>query len=319
MKMRTLGGSGIAVGPLAFGGNVFGWTADEATAFRLLDAFVDAGFTLVDTADVYSRWAPGHQGGESETIIGNWLSRSSGKRDRVVIATKVGMEMGPDDKGLSRAYVLRAVERSLQRLRTDRIDLYQSHTDDEATPLEETLGAFGDLIRQGKVRAIGASNYSADRLAEALRVSRENGLPRYECLQPHYNLLERPIYEDALEPLCLAEGLGVIPYYPLAAGFLSGKYRSEADLTKSSRGGSVKKYLNDRGMRVLTALDEVAARLGATPAQVAIAWMIARPSVTAPIVSATNLDQFADLVAASRLGLVAADVARLNEASDPSP
>src|SRR4051794_6055019 len=315
MKMRTLGGSGIAVGPLAFGGNVFGWTADEATAFRLLDAFVDAGFTLVDTADVYSRWAPGHQGGESETIIGNWLSRSSGKRDRVVIATKVGMEMGPDDKGLSRAYVLRAVERSLQRLRTDRIDLYQSHTDDEATPLEETLGAFADLIKQGKVRAIGASNYTADRLAQALRLSKENGLPRYECLQPLYNLCDRAVFEEALEPVCIREGLGVITYFSLAAGFLTGKYRSEADLSKSPRGAKVKDYLNDRGHRILGALDDVAARCRSTPARVALAWLLARPSVTAPIASATSLEHFHDLIEATKLELSGGVIEQLNQAS----
>src|SRR4051794_41015479 len=315
MKMRTLGGSGIAVGPLAFGGNVFGWTADEATAFRLLDAFVDAGFTLVDTADVYSRWAPGHQGGESETIIGNWLSRSSGKRDKVVLATKVGLEMGPDEKGLSRGYVLRAVERSLQRLRTDRIDLYQAHTDDEATPLEETLGTFADLIRQGKVRAIGASNYSAERLARALRVSRENGLPRYECLQPLYNLYDRAPFEEALGPLCVREGLGVIPYFSLGAGFLTGKYRSEADLAKNPRGAKVKDYLNPRGYRILAALDEVAGRYRSTPARVALAWLMARPTVTAPIASATSLEQFNDLVEATRLELDAAAMEQLNAAS----
>src|SRR5262245_60274351 len=263
MNTRRLGNSGVQVGPLAFGGNVFGWTADESTSFRLLDAFVGAGFNLIDTADVYSRWVPGNQGGESETILGKWLRRS-GKRDQVVIATKVGIEMGPDDKGLSRAYILRAVDRSLRRLQTDYIDLYQSHTDDEKTPLEETLGAFADLIRQGKVRAIGASNYSAGRLAQALRVSEESTLPRYECLQPPYNLYDRAPFEEALEPLCVKEGLGVITYFPLAAGFLTGKYRSEADLSKSPRGTKVKNYLNERGLRILRALDEVARRCGST-------------------------------------------------------
>jgi len=314
MNTREIGKSGLHVAPLAFGGNVFGWTIDEPTSFRLLDACVDAGFNLIDTADVYSRWAPGNVGGESETIIGRWL-KQSGKRDKVLIATKLGMEMGPGESGLSRAYVFRAVEASLKRLQTDRIDLYQSHQDDAKTPLEETLGAFADLIRQGKVRAIGASNYSADRLAEALAVSKANNLPRYECLQPHYNLLERPLFENALEPLCLREEVGVIPYFPLAAGFLSGKYRTEADLVKSKRGTSVKKYLNERGLRVVGALSEVAAQVKATPAQVALAWLIARPSVTAPIASATNTEQFGDLVAAVRLNLDAASVARLNEAS----
>ena len=231
MQMRALGNSGLDVAPLAFGGNVFGWTADEPTSFRLLDVFVAAGFNLIDTADVYSRWAPGNQGGESETIIGKWL-KQGGKRDKVIVATKVGMEIGPDRKGLSRTYILRAVEDSLRRLQTDHIDLYQSHKDDETTPLEETLEAFAELIKQGKVRAIGASNYSAARLAESLKISRETGLPAYQCLQPHYNLCERAEFEPDLETVCQDAGLGVIPYYSLASGFLSGKYRSEADLAK---------------------------------------------------------------------------------------
>ncbi len=314
MRTRKLGNSGLQVGPLAFGGNVFDWTADEPTSFRLLDAFVAAGFNLIDTADVYSRWAPGHQGGESETILGKWL-RKSGKRDQVVVATKVGLEMGSDEKGLSRAYIFRAAERSLQRLQTDCIDLYQSHTDDEATPLEETLGAFAELTKQGKVRAVGASNYTAERLAKALRVSRENGLPRYECLQPLYNLYDRAPFEEALEPLCVKEGLGVITYFSLAAGFLTGKYRSEADLSKSPRGAKVKNYLNDRGQRILRALDEVAGRCRSTPARVALAWLLARPSVTAPIASATSLEQFKDLVEATQLELDATAVKWLNEAS----
>ena len=234
--MRKLGGSGLEVAPLAFGGNVFGWTVDEPTSFRLLDAFVDAGFNLIDTADVYSRWAPGNQGGESETIIGRWF-RQSGKRDRVILATKVGMDMGPGKKGLSRAYILQAVEDSLKRLQIDYIDLYQSHQDDPETPLDETLGAFGELIRQGKVRAIGASNYSAERLAEALRVSRENGLPAYECLQPHYNLAHRADFEQNLESICREAGLGVIPYYSLAAGFLTGNTVRKRTWAKCPRPG----------------------------------------------------------------------------------
>lgn len=314
MQRRKLGDSGLEVAPLAVGGNVFGWTADEATSFRLLDAFVEAGFNLVDTADVYSRWAPGNQGGESETILGKWF-RQSGKRDRVVLATKVGMEMGPDKKGLSRAYIRQAVEDSLNRLQTDHIDLYQSHRDDESTPLEETLGAFADLIRQGKVRAIGASNYSAERLAEALRVSKELGLPTYSCLQPQYNLCERAGFEDALEPLCIEAGLGVIPYYSLASGFLTGKYRSEADLGARTRGQSVRKYLNDRGFRILAALDEVAGQLESNPARVAIAWLMTRPGITAPIASATSLGQLDDLIEATRLELSPSAIERLNLAS----
>jgi aryl-alcohol dehydrogenase-like predicted oxidoreductase len=314
MKMRKLGQSGLAAAPLVLGGNVFGWTADEPTSFKVLDAFVAAGFNLIDTADIYSRWAPGHQGGESETILGRWLRRS-GNRDKVLIATKVGMEMGPGAKGLSRPYILRAAEQSLQRLQTDRIDLYQSHQDDETTPIEETLGAHGELIRQGKVRAIGASNYSADRLAQALEVSRANGLPRYECLQPLYNLCERQPYEEALEPLCVKEGIGVITYFSLASGFLTGKYRTEADLAKSPRGTAVKKYLNERGQRILRALDAVAGRYRSTPARVSLAWLLARPSVTAPIASATSVEQLQELVEATRLDLDAVAIDELNRAS----
>ncbi|HEX7126800.1 MAG TPA: aldo/keto reductase [Thermodesulfobacteriota bacterium] len=311
---RPLGRSGLAVAPIAFGANVFGWTVDEPTAFRLLDAFVDAGFNLIDTADVYSKWAPGNRGGESETIIGRWFARS-GKRDRVVLATKVGSEMAPGAKGLSKAYILRAAEDSLRRLRTDRIDLYQSHQDDPETPLEETLEAYAALVRQGKVRAIGASNYTADRLREALRASERNGYPRYESLQPHYNLVERTPFEDDLAPLCVEQGIGVIPYFALAGGFLTGKYRSEADLSKSPRGAGVRKYLDARGLRVLEALDEVAARYDATPAQVALAWLAARPAVTAPIASATRPEQLTEILAAARLVLDEASMERLDRAS----
>jgi aryl-alcohol dehydrogenase-like predicted oxidoreductase len=311
---RRLGKSGPAVGPIAFGGNVFGWTADEPTSFKLLDAAVDAGFNLIDTADVYSRWVPGHHGGESETVIGNWLKKS-GNRGRAVIATKVGMEMGPGQSGLSRKYILQAAERSLNRLQTDFIDLYQSHKDDEKTPLDETLGAFGELIAQKKVRQLGASNYSAERLAEALRVSREHALPAYECLQPLYNLYDREPFEAALGPLCEKEGLAVIPYYSLAAGFLAGKYRSETDLSKSARGATVKKYLTDRGRRILAALDAVSGRLKATPAQVSLAWLMTRPVVTAPIASATSLEQVNDLVAATKLKLDDAAIRELDRAS----
>jgi aryl-alcohol dehydrogenase-like predicted oxidoreductase len=314
LPRRPLGRSGIDLPPLMFGGNVFGWTADTTTSFALLDALVDAGFNAIDTADVYSRWAPGHSGGESETVIGAWLAARGG-RENVIIATKVGMDMGDGHVGLSRAWITRAVNDSLRRLQTDYIDLYQAHKDDEATPLEETLEAFASLIAAGKVRAIGASNYSAPRLREALDVSARLGVPRYESLQPHYNLVERAIYEDALEPLCAAEGLGVINYFALAAGFLTGKYRSEADLAKSPRGAGVAKYLDDRGKRILAALDAAAAKLQVTPGQIAIAWLIARPSITAPIASATSLEQLHDLLAAARLQLDAETIAALDRAS----
>ena len=318
MERRRLGNSGLEVAPLAFGGNVFGWTVDEKTGFELLDSFVANGFNLVDTADVYPKWVPGNQGGESEAIIGNWL-RHSGRRHEVVVATKVGVEMAPDRKGLSKEHILRSAEESLQRLQTDYIDLYQSHRDDPSTPLEETLEAYDQLIKEGKVRAIGASNYSAARLEEALNVSKRLGLPRYESLQPLYNLYDRAVYEDELEPLCERENVGVIPYYSLAAGFLSGKYRSEADLAQSARGDSVKKYLNEHGFGILEALDEVAAKYGSTPARVAIAWVIARPSITAPIASATSLDQLNDLFEATRLQLDQESIELLNRASAEQP
>jgi aryl-alcohol dehydrogenase-like predicted oxidoreductase len=315
MEMRPLGNSGLRVAPLAFGSNVFGWTANEATTFSLLDAFVDAGFNLVDTADVYSRWVPGHSGGESEALIGKWLASRPSNRDRIALATKVGMDMGDGKAGLSAAYIGRAVEASLKRLRTERIDLYQSHVDDAKTPLDETLSAYAELIAAGKVRAIGASNYSAARLGEALAVSRQRGLPRYETLQPHYNLYDRAAYEAELEPLCRKEGLGVINFFGLARGFLTGKYRSEADLAKSVRGAGVKGYLNERGLRILAALDEVASAHKASPAQVALAWQIARPGITAPIASATSLAQFRELAGAASLRLDAEAITLLDRAS----
>jgi aryl-alcohol dehydrogenase-like predicted oxidoreductase len=314
MKKRKLGNSGLEVAPLALGGNVFGWTVSEEKAFPILDAFVSAGFNLIDTADIYPRWVPGNQGGESEEIIGNWLKRS-GKRQEVIVATKVGMEMGDGKKGLSKDYILRSADDSLRRLQTDYIDLYQSHKDDPETPLEETLEAYDQLIKQGKVRAIGASNYSAARLAEALNVSKSNGLARYESLQPLYNLYDRAVYEDELEPLCVKEGLGVINFYSLAAGFLTGKYRSEDDLSKSARGGTVKKYLNERGFGIVEALDQVAAQYDSTPAQVALAWLIARPSITAPIASATSVEQLNDLIEATKLELGQSAIALLDQAS----
>ena len=314
MQLRPLGRSGLQVSPLAFGGNVFGWTVDEATSFSLLDAWLDAGFNFIDTADVYSAWVPGHSGGESETIIGKWL-RKSGRRDRVVLATKVGKPM-PGGKGLQPAYVRRALEDSLRRLQTDHVDLYQAHDDDAETPLAEALGGFADLIAAGKVRAIGASNYTAPRLAEALDTSRRHGLPRYESLQPLYNLCDRAVFENALQPLCVREQVGVINFYALAAGFLTGKYRSEADAAKSARGkGTVAKYLHPRGLRILAALDRVASAYAATPGQVAIAWQLARPGITAPIASATSLVQLAQLTAAASLKLDAAATALLDQAS----
>ncbi len=318
MQLRSLGRSDLQVSPLAIGGNVFGWTVDEATSFRLLDAWLDAGFNFVDTADIYSSWVPGHSGGESETIIGKWL-RQTGKRNRVVLATKLGKPMGEGLQGLSPAYIRTAVDASLRRLKTDHIDLYQSHDDDADTPLEDSLATFAELIKAGKVRAIGASNYSAPRLAEALDVAERLGLPRYESLQPLYNLYDRAAFEDALEPLCAARGLGVLNFYALASGFLTGKYRSEADAAKSARGASaIRKYLNPRGLRILAALDDVAHQhAGATPGQVAIAWQIARPSVTSPIASATSVLQLNDLARAAHLRLDADSMAKLDAASGP--
>ena len=314
MDMRKLGRSDLSIAPLMLGGNVFGWTADPATSFAILDAFVDAGFNAVDTADVYSRWAPGHRGGESETVLGDWI-KASGKRDKIVLATKLGMDMGGEDKGLSAAYMVRAVEASLKRLQTDHIDLYQSHRDDTDTPLDETLEAYGKLVAAGKVRVIGASNYDAARLGEALKTSGAKHLPRYETLQPLYNLYDRAGFEGPLRDLCIAEDVGVISFYGLASGFLTGKYRSEADFSKSMRGMGMKRYLTDRGLNILAALDQVSAAHGATNAQVALAWLIAQPGVTAPIVSATSLTQLSDILGAVRLTLTAADLAALDAAS----
>jgi aryl-alcohol dehydrogenase-like predicted oxidoreductase len=318
MQFRTLGRSDIEVAPLAFGGNVFGWTADEATSFALLDAFVDAGFNLVDTADVYSRWAHNGEGGQSETIIGKWFAKS-GKRDRVVLATKAGMEMGPGRKGLSKEYIRQAIDASLERLQTDYIDLYQAHADDESVTQGETLEAFTDLVRAGKVRIIGASNFSATRLRSALDVSASLGLARYETLQPEYNLYDREAFERGLQQACVDERVGVISYFSLASGFLTGKYRSDADIAARARKGMLQKYFNPRGMRILDALDRIASDLNATPAQVALAWIMAKPAIVAPIASATSLDQLKDLVAAASLRLDAAAMRTLNEASAPQP
>jgi aryl-alcohol dehydrogenase-like predicted oxidoreductase len=313
MHQRPLGNSPLSIAPLAFGGNVFGWSADEKRSFELLDAFVDAGGNLIDTADVYPAWVPGNRGGESETIIGKWL-KQSGKRDRVVISTKVAK--WAEQPGLSPVNIQQAVDGSLQRLQVDCIDLYQAHEDDASVPLEETLGAFARLIEAGTVRVIGASNFSAARFADALAMSQRHGLPRYESLQPEYNLVSRAGYEQALEPLIRRENIGVISYYALASGFLSGKYRSAADLAKSSaRGGAVKKFLNPHGLQVLAALDAVAAAHHATPAQVALAWLIARPGLTAPIVSATSVEQLRELLGATGLQLDDGEIARLDVAS----
>ncbi len=313
MIKRRLGKSNLEVGPLVFGGNIFGWTADEPTSFKLLDAFVASGLNMIDTADVYSKWVPGNQGGESEAIIGNWLAKRGG-RDKVLIATKLGVEMAPGEQGLSRAYIFREVERSLARLKTDYIDLYQSHKDDTETPMEETFAAFADLIKAGKVRAIGASNFKADRLAEALKVSSANGLPRYESLQPWYNLYDRADFEGDLADLCRREHLGVIPYFSLASGFLTGKYRSEKDLQGKARGYRAKNMLNERGFGILKALDTVSADTGATPAQISLAWLVAH-GVTAPIASATSIDQFKELLGATTLELKPDSVRLLDEAS----
>ena len=298
MKKRKLGNTGIEIAPLALGTNVFGWTIDELRSFEILDAFVHAGFNLVDTADMYSRWGTGHVGGESETIIGNWLKKS-GKRDKIVLATKVGADMGDGKKGLSKAYIIRAVEASLKRLQTDHIDLYQSHFDDEVTPVEETMEAFFQLVKDGKIIASGASNMTPERLKQSLDASRQNNLPTYETLQPHYNLYDRDNYEKNYEPISVENGLGVICYFPLASGFLTGKYRTEQDFTKSVRGGSMAKFMNERGMRILHALDEAAHQYKVTPAAIALAWLMARPSITAPIASATSVTQLSELMSAA--------------------
>ena len=314
VEKRKLGNSGLGVAPLIFGGNVFGWTVDQARGSELLDRFVNAGFNMIDTADVYSNWIPGNHGGESESIIGNWL-KQSGKRDRVLIATKSGLDMGNGRKGLSRKHILRSADESLARLQTDYIDLYQSHTEDTETPLQETLEAYADLIKAGKVRAIGASNFKTDTLRAALEISREKSLPRYESLQPFYNLYDRAQFEGELEAVCRESQLGVIPYFSLASGFLTGKYRSEQDTVSRSRGSRVQKYLNPRGLRILDALDEIAKQYNATPAQISLAWLLAKPVITAPIASATSVQQLDELLNATRLKLNAAAVQKLEDAS----
>ena len=307
----------MEVPALMLGGNVFGWTVNENDSFRLLDAAFDAGLNFIDTADVYSRWVPGHVGGESETILGKWFARS-GKRDKVIMATKVGMDMGDGKQGLAPKYIEQAVEASLRRLQTDRIDLYQAHKDDETTPLAETLGVFDRLIKQGKIRFIGASNYSGARLREAMETSKRNNLTAYQSLQPNYSLMERAAYESDLAPVVAEYGLGVIPYFSLAGGFLTGKYHNEADAVGKARAGIVGKYLNPRGFGVVTALEEVASAHNSTPASVALAWLMAQPGITAPIASATSEKHLADLVAATNLHLDKASIDKLSAASTPA-
>jgi aryl-alcohol dehydrogenase-like predicted oxidoreductase len=314
MKKRKLGASGFEIAPLALGGNVFGWTADQETAFSLIDVFVERGFSLVDTADVYSTWVPGHHGGESEAIIGAWLKRG-GARDKIVIATKVGMDMKEFGKGLSKAHILRSADASLKRLGIDCIDLYQAHIDDPSVPLEETLEAFAILLECGKIRSIGASNFSAPRLEDALSLARKMGLPRFTCLQPHYHLANRSLFEGPLQQLCRDHDLGVISYYALAGGFLTGKYRSEADLEGRPRARTVAHWLDPRGLDILAELDAIADRLGATPAGIAIAWVMAQPGITAPIVSATNVKQLDEILRSADISLDQRALDRLDRVS----
>jgi aryl-alcohol dehydrogenase-like predicted oxidoreductase len=314
MDKRQLGRSSLQVAPFAFGGNVFGWTVDETTAFQLLDAFSAAGYNLIDTADSYSRWAPGNKGGESETIIGNWMKQRR-NRDKILVATKVGSDMGQGKRDISKKYILRAAEDSLRRLQTDYIDLYQTHWDVESVPVEETLDAYAQLVKEGKARWIGASNISAIRLNNSLEASDRNGYPRYQALQPQYNLYDREKFEKDFEQICLEENIGVITYYSLASGFLTGKYRSEADLRKTARGSGVKRYLDERGFRILAALDKVTKQYDTTPATIAIAWLQSMPSVTAPIASATSVAQLESLMKAAEIKLGDEAMSVLNEAS----
>ena len=313
MQKRKLGKSGLEIAPLVFGGNVFGWTVDEKGSFALLDQFLGAGFNCVDTADVYSKWKPGNKGGESEVIIGNWF-KARGNRANVILASKCGLEMAPDKKGLAKAYIIRAVEDSLKRLQTDYIDLYQSHRDDPSVPVEETMDAHATLVKAGKVRVVGASNFDAARLKASLTASAKAGIPRYETLQPLYSLVERAEFEGDLQTLCVAEHVSVIPYYSLASGFLTGKYRSEADVGNAARGAGVKKYLNPRGFAVLKALDDAAAKNDATLAQVALAWLLAQPAIAAPIASATSATQLADILKSTTLELDKESLAALTKA-----
>ncbi|AGT09791.1 aldo/keto reductase [Paracoccus aminophilus] len=316
MEKRALGSTGLSIAPLVFGGNVFGWTADEKTSFDLLDAFVDHGFNAIDTADVYSSWVPGHQGGESETVIGRWLKARPGMREKVVIFTKVGSDLGrPGQKGLSSRWIAEAVEGSLKRLGIDEIDLYFSHWPDPEAPHEDTLAGYQKLLEVGKIRAIGASNFSAAQLGAALEVAAKTGLPRYQVLQPEYNLYSRDTFEGPLRDLCLRENIGVVNYYGLAAGFLTGKYRQASDVAGSSRASRIETYLNPRGTAILAALDQVAAGHDAKPAEIALAWLMAQKGVTAPIASATSVAQFESLAKSASLRLGAEDLALLDSAS----
>lgn len=315
MTLRSLGTTGLQIPALVFGGNVFGWTVDEKQSLSLLDALLERGLTAIDTADVYSSWAPGNKGGESETIIGKWLASHPGARDKVTLFTKVGSDLGePGKKGLSARWIAQAVEDSLRRLQTDHIDLYFSHWPDGETPYAETLGAYEKLLKAGKIRAVGASNLNAEQLGEALKVADDNALPRYQVLQPEYNLYDRESFEGALQDLTVRENIGVVTYYSLASGFLSGKYRSESDLSQSQRGQGIGKYLNARGFRILDALDQVAASHDVKPAEVALAWLIAQPGVSAPIASATKIAQLDSFVTALSLSLTADELAALNNA-----
>jgi aryl-alcohol dehydrogenase-like predicted oxidoreductase len=315
MEQKQLGKTDLKIAPLAFGGNVFGWTIDEQTSFQLLDAFVAGGMNLIDTADVYSKWVPGNKGGESETIIGNWMNKRNNRRS-VIIATKVGGDMGQGKKDVSRKHILEAVENSLKRLQTDYIDLYQTHWDDDTTPVEETLEAYSQLIKEGKVRWIGASNISLERLKASLAASDQNGYPRYETLQPLYNLYERKDFEETFQPFCVDNNISTITYFSLASGFLTGKYRSDADLSKSQRGGGAKKYLNERGFKILAALESVAKECGSALASISLAWLMSRPSVAAPIASATNPEQLTSLLASTTLKLSSDALKILNDASE---
>lgn len=314
MEKRNLGKSNIEVYPIAFGGNVLGWTTDEKTSFEVLDAFVEEGFNFIDTANSYSRWAPGHKGGESETILGKWMKERK-NRDKIILATKVGSDMGLGKVCLAGKYIIKEVEASLLRLQTNYIDLYQSHFDDLKTPVGETLEALDTLIRQGKVRIIGASNFSAARLTEALNYSKDNGLASYVTLQPEYNLYAREKYEKEYEEICIKENLGVITYFSLASGFLTGKYREEKDNTKSVRGDGIKKYYNDRGFKILDTLDVLASKHNVSPAAIALAWLIKRPSVTAPIASATSVIQLQQIAKSCKINLETKDVELLTIAS----
>jgi aryl-alcohol dehydrogenase-like predicted oxidoreductase len=315
MQKRQLGNSNLQIAPLVFGGNVFGWTIDEPTSFKLLDAFIDAGFNVVDTADTYSRWVHGNKGGESEIIIGNWM-KQRGNRDKIMVATKVGSDMGDGKKGLTKKYIFSAVEDSLLRLQTDYIDLYQSHYDDLSTPVEETIDAYAELIKQGKVKVIGASNISPERLKKSIDYSNEKILPRYQTLQPHYNLYDRKEFEKNYQQYCIEHNISVIPYFALASGFLTGKYRSEEDLSISVRGSGIKKYLTDRGYLIINTLDEIAEYYNTKPASVALAWLLTRPSVAAPIASATNIEQLNDLINAAHLNLDQDTLDLLDKASE---